>query len=505
MPLNRLKDKKLKEIFRYISDINQKAYMNIYLLSNPVLSKNPYTSNYINTYNNNYIVMPSFREVMMNLKGYYKNSFISFLEYVKRKIDWMKVRQRFQIKADTRELVIIDTFFLADRILKDGKFKELYFEGICKVLNKRNIVYAYLPVFINCASGIKLQDTLRLLVKDNIPVLTEYQLLSFSDLLRIIIFIILYPFYVLRLAYVEKEKSDISRVIKKELLNTIGHVTLHSFSRYLQGKRIASLPYNNIKLISWYENQVIDKNLYKGLRSDDSKVKIFGSQHFLWGDSIMYHQFDPSEIKHGIVPDKVLVNGNYYLFEDDRINIDIGPSFRNKKVFDYEINFNGRSDLLVALPYFQYEIINILNTIKNTVYKYGKIIIKFHPTTDIDCYRDHIPINTEISEDHIYDLFNRSKIILSIESGTLIEGIIAAIPAIVLYNPEKYSHNPLPSKGRSIVWDSANNGHDVERLIEKFNHKLDHEKDTLLKYAKIYKEMFFSEPTDEKIIDSFEL
>ena len=133
MPLNRLKDRKLKEIFRYISDINQKAYMNIYLLSNPVLSKNPYASNYINTYNNNYIVMPSFLNVMINLKGYYKNSFISFFEYVKRKIDWMKARQQFPIKTDTRELVIIDTFFLANKILKDGKFKELYFERLCKV------------------------------------------------------------------------------------------------------------------------------------------------------------------------------------------------------------------------------------------------------------------------------------------------------------------------------------------------------------------------------------
>ena len=56
MPLNRLKDRKLKEIFRYISDINQKAYMNIYLLSNQVLSKKPQTSDYINTYNNNYIL-----------------------------------------------------------------------------------------------------------------------------------------------------------------------------------------------------------------------------------------------------------------------------------------------------------------------------------------------------------------------------------------------------------------------------------------------------------------
>ena len=199
----------------------------------------------------------------------------------------MKVRQRFQIKTDTRELVIIDTFFLADRILKDGKFKELYFEGLCQVLNKRNIVYAYLPVFINCGTRLQFQDTLRLLMKNQVPVLTEYQLLSATDFLRIIGFIISYPFYVLRLAYAMKEDSNISRVIKKELLNTIGHITLHSFSRYLQGKRIASLTYNNIKLISWYENQVIDKNLYKGLRYSQSKVKIFGCQLFIWPDSIL--------------------------------------------------------------------------------------------------------------------------------------------------------------------------------------------------------------------------
>jgi len=505
VPLNRLKDRKLKEIFRYISDINQKAYMNIYLLSNPVLSKNPYTSNYINTYNNNYIVMPSFRDVMINLKGYYKNSFISFFEYVKRKIDWMKARQQFPIKTDTSELVIIDTFFLANKILKDGKFKELYFERLCKVLNKRNIVYVFLPVFINCRTRLQFQDTLRLLMKNQVPVLTEYQLLSATDFLRIIGFIIFYPFYVLRLAYAMKEDSNISRVIKKELLNTIGHITLHSFSRYLQGKRIASLTYNNIKLISWYENQAIDKNLYKGLRSNPSKVKIYGCQLFLWPDSVIYHICDPSEIEHGIVPDKVLVNGNYYLYEDERINNDVGPSIRYKKIFDYDINFSERNDLLVILPYFHYEIINILNTIKNTVYKYGKIIIKFHPTTEIDLYKDNLPINAEVSEDDIYNLFDRSKIILGIESGSLVEGVSVAIPAIILYNTKQYSHNPFPSIGKSVVWDSASNKHDVERLIEKFNHKLDHEKDKLLKYALIYKEMFFCEPTDEKIIDSFDL
>ena len=127
MPLNRLKDRKLKEIFRYISDINQKAYMNIYLLSNPVLSKNPYGSNYINTYNKNYIVMPSLKAVIKNVVRYYKDSFRSFWGYAKNKIDWMKARQGFSLDVGTNELVIIDTFFLTNKILKDGKFTELYF------------------------------------------------------------------------------------------------------------------------------------------------------------------------------------------------------------------------------------------------------------------------------------------------------------------------------------------------------------------------------------------
>ena len=137
---------------------------------------------------------------MMNLKGYYKNSFISFLEYVKRKIDWMKVRQRYPINTDTSDLVIIDTFFLANMMLKDGKFTDLYFEGLCKVLNKRNIVYAYLPVFVNCETRLQFKDSLRLLMKNAVPVLNEYQLLLTADFLRIIGFIISYPFYVLRVA-----------------------------------------------------------------------------------------------------------------------------------------------------------------------------------------------------------------------------------------------------------------------------------------------------------------
>ena len=44
MPLNRFKDNKLKEYFKYISEVNREAYRDIYLLSNQVLSKDPFSN-----------------------------------------------------------------------------------------------------------------------------------------------------------------------------------------------------------------------------------------------------------------------------------------------------------------------------------------------------------------------------------------------------------------------------------------------------------------------------
>ena len=96
---------------------------------------------------------------------------------------------------------------------------------------------------------------------------------------------------------------------------------------------------------------------------------------------------DPGEIEHGIVPDKVLVNGKYYLYKDERINNAIGPSLRYKKIFDYKINFEERNDLLVVLPYFHYEIINILDIIKNMVYNYGKITMQHRNRLSVEHLR----------------------------------------------------------------------------------------------------------------------
>ena len=505
---NRLKDKKLNEIYKYISSINQVAYKCNYLLANKVLSKQTLSKSkfYDYYFNRTSIVLPSFGQIIKTLIIYYKRSFVGYFKYVRRKIFWIRFGERFPFNTNNRQdLVLIDSFFLVKYLLKKGKFEDSYFEGLNRVLQKRNIKYAYLPVFTNYTSLTEFQDILKLLKNDNIPVLSEYQLLSSFDFFRLIIFIILYPIYVLKLSYSLQGGSYISKVFKNELLNEMGRISFFSFSRFLLGNKISLSSCNNIKLISWYENQSIDKTLYKGLRSNVSTVKIFGCQLLLWSNSNLNYICDPLEIPHGVVPDKILVNGKYYLNIDERINSQEGPSFRYKKIFNFKINFHYRTDFLVILPYFHSEIINILTVLNNIVYYSGKITVKIHPAITIDQYINYIPDNFIISNDNLYDLFKYSKIVLSTNSGSLVEAVTVGIPAIVLNNTKPYSNNPLPSIGKSIVWDYADDSYDVMQLIKKFGFRVNYEKNILIKYANIYKNMFFCEPTEQKIIESFEL
>ena len=90
-------------------------------------------------------------------------------------------------------------------------------------------------------------------------------------------------------------------------------------------------------------------------------------------------------------------------------------------------------------------------------------------------------------------------------SGSLVEAVSLCIPAIVMKNKNRYLHNPLSVIGKGIIWDSAECAADVNKLINKFQYSLNNEKEDLAKYANKYKEMFFCEPTEKKIIDAFDL
>mgnify|MGYP001568335834 CR=1 FL=1 len=501
-------DGKLKEAFDFLSLVNQKAYNSIYLLSNHILSKNPSANNFLNRFlSREKACTQNIFTVISKLLIYYLKSFVHFVIYMLFFAAFRLAGLRYSINPSLKEFILIDTFFLIDRIQKNNKFEDTYFMGLKEVLDNLGKHYAYLPVFYTTENPLRLFKIFNILKRNRVPVLTEYQLLSGMDLIKIFYFILVYPFKVLMCAKNIKEDSYLSGLLRSELAGSLRCVVFLNFSRYLQGRKIAVLPYKNIKVISWFENQTIDKNLYKGLREGRGKVKIYGSQPFVYSKSMLNVLPDENEARFGIVPDKIIVSGTYFIPRNTSLNFVVGPSFRYKKIFTTEIDARKQKDILVMMPYFVEDIENILKLLDKADLRSRFFMIKAHPSTSVKRVRKLLPVNAEVTGGDVYDLFKTAKITISSESGSMVESACLGIPVISIKNNRGLNHNPLPSYGKGVVWDEVENAEGLNDMIAKFEDTLNNEN----KYLKIktiaqeYKRMFFCEPTDENIIKAYDL
>lgn len=501
-------DEKFKKAFDFLSSLNQTAYKSVYLLSNEVLSKNPFSNNFLRKFlKRENPEPPDMFTVLSRLLIYYLKSFIYFGIYLLFFAAFHISRLKYAVKPFSKELIVIDTFFLMDKIERNGDYEDPYFIGLREILERLGKDYVYLPVFYITKNPIRLFKIFRILKKNKVPVLTEYQLLSVSDLFKVFYFILTYPTNVLIFARDIKEDSYETKLLKSELVDNLRFTTLLKFSRYLQGKKISSLTCEKIKLISWFENQTIDKNLYKGIRDGGNKVKIYGAQPFIFSKFILNILTDENEVKFGIVPDKIIANGSYFIPKDSSLNFVVGPSFRYKKLFTATLDEKNRGSLVVLLPYSVEDAENILNLLNKTNIPVQNIIVKAHPATPAEKFKSILHPNAKVAGEDVYELFKTAKIVIGAASGTLVEAASLGIPVIYIKSIQRFDYNPLPVYGKGIIWDEAANTAELEKLLIKFENTLNdmNESDRIKKIADEYKAMFFCEPTDENIIKTYEL
>jgi len=496
-----------KKVFDFLAAINQTAYKNIYLLSNEVLSKNPFSSNFLRKFlKRENPELPDTFTVFSRLLIYYLRSFIYFGIYLLSFWAFYLARFKYTVDSRQKELILIDTFFLTDRVEKNKTYEDPYFVGLKEILERLGKHYAYLPVFYTTKNPVKLFNILKILKKDKMPMLTEYQLLSGKDIVRIFFFLLRYPIEVLIFAKNIKEETYEARLLRRELIDNLSYTAFLKFSRYLQGIIISEMAYESIKVISWFENQTIDKNLYKGLREGRGKVKIYGSQPFVYPKSLLNILPDENEAKFGIVPDKIIVNGTYFIPKNTSLNFVVGPSFRYKKIFTTEIDAAKQKGILILMPYFVEDIENILKLLDKADLRSRFFMIKAHPSTPVKRFRKLLPVNAEVTGGDVYDLFKTAKITISSESGSMVESACLGIPVISIKNIRSLNHNPLPSYGKGVIWDEVENAEGLNAMISRFEGNLNNEN----KYLKIktiaqeYKRMFFCEPTDENIIKAYD-
>jgi len=509
-----MNDNNIRDIIRKASDavslINKEAYKDIFLLSNHILSRSPFNNNFLNRYLNGENVKgyPLYR-LSFRFLLYYLKSFFHFMMYLFKFLEHYLSSFRFSPSAGYKDIIIIDIVFIMEEIRREGRFRDSFFCELREALERRNKHYVYLPSFYSTSyhkKPFELYRVLKILKKEKVPVITEYQLLKFPDILKILQFIITYPLHIFKLISMLKADTYEVRLLKYELLDTLDQVTFYNFSRYLTGKRVVQLPYKNFKVISWYENQPLHKNLYKGLRSGTSKVEIYGAQLFIRSTNLLYMEPDKNEKVFGILPDWIIANGPFYIPKDSKLNYKKGPSLRSSNIFHTTITRENQKNILVLLPFFNDDAENILRILSDANLSSRNILLKAHPAIPLYRYRQRVPSYVTVTDENIYQLFQSAKIVISVSSGILLEASSLGIPVISVKNNKRFDfYNPLPDDGRGIIWEEAKNSEELTHQVNRFDHIFKENPEEINKIANRYKEMFFCEVTDENISKAFDL
>ena len=237
-------------------------------------------------------------------------------------------------------------------------------------------------------------------------------------------------------------------------------------------------------------------------------MRIIGAQLYIWAEELLNIHPDENERIFGVVPDKILVNGPYYLPEKSRLNYSVGPALRYRYLFDVIALRSNRKQKLVILPYFDHEIRMILHMIgKAAKEKSSEIIfhIKFHPVTNIRRYEGLIPAGAVVTEEDLSRLFMDTEVVIGAASGAFAEAIALGIPAIIIKNKRQYQFSYLPDLGKGVVWDMVESESEFIRLLNRFETQDPVLNAGIASISKQYRKMLFCEPTEERIEKAFEI
>ena len=494
----------IEKLYDYLSLKSKEAYKDKLLISNVVLSKQETRGRVFETYLAGETPLPtSFYLFTKKIIVYLIKNSISFVLCLIAALFHRFSGQKFRIE-DGVDYVLLDTFFIIDLILNEGKFKDTYFPGLPEYLSDKNIDYVYVPKWFGFNHPLKLLRIFKIFKKNHTPVLTHFQVLTLTDYLDTVRFIFLYPFSIFRFSR-KLASSYEDKVLCGGLWSAFDDVAYESHMRYLFARRLTTLKFSKIKCISWYENLGADKNFYRGLRGFSGKTEIIGAQLYLRPHTVMNIFPDQNDIPFNLMPDKILVNGPGFYYDLDQVKVGVGPALRYNHLFKdgQEESLSGEI-VLVVLPYWDHLARDILGIIRDVDWP-KPVKIKFHPTMNWKNYKEMIPKKFTVTSESIQTLLSQAFIVVGNSTGAIVEALALGIPVISVNKASSINHDFMPEIGKGIIWDRAENAEGVRKLIAQFKNTMGKNSTQLKEEGVRIRSFCFSEPTDELIGQAFEL
>jgi hypothetical protein len=502
-------EERLGEARGVLSAALEAAYHDEFLLSNQVLGRSPFSNDYLELFLSGEEKSASPLLIARSLLLYYAKSSIHYALYLVKKALHAISGQRAKTFESGKDAVLVDVVFLVDSIRAAGRFDERYFfPGLSAFLKDNNIRYAYLPFFYSGSyqrKPFELFKVFRILKAQDEPVLTEFQLLNIIDILRISLFILAYPFHVLRFRKTLGAATFGNRILRYELVRALDHVTFYSYIRYLVGRRIAALPFSSLKVISWYENQPMNKNLYKGLRSGAGSVAVYGAQ--LFPHSLDYHYMmpDANERSYGLSPDVVVVGGSRYIHDDGAVPYRVGPSLRNARLFAQTSpkTKTPDKDIVVFLHLFREDTTHLLRLLRDPALEEFKFLLKPHPGLPIDGLGSLVPGNCRITDEDLYTLLGHACVAIGGGSGSLVESVALGVPVICVKSKRRFDYNRgFFDAGEGVIWSEVATAGELQKELGRIG--MMSGSAAIAELAAGYRNRCFVEPTDEAIRKAFD-
>jgi len=496
--LNETYVKKKDVFYQYINSIKSRAIVDVHTIINATLIKNPYLSEFPKKF-----FLEDFKKKII-IYQFIKSALIFYIRQTYFLVSYFIAFLLFKIyykkdKVTIKNHIAIDVFFVIDNIIEDNKFNENYFRGLYDVLEKYNQEYVYLPRLYGISKNpFKLIKFFKIINEDSRDFIFEFELLSCKDYFLIIYIILTYPFKTLRLLQTEKSNED--TLFNNELIKDIGSVSFDAISRYLFGKNIAHLGCIN-RIYSWNEFQVLERSFNYGIRSENKDILLIGCQFYLNYETYFSSYLDYVDIMQNTFYNAVLVNGKYYLKDESEILYKNGVSLRYKDIFSKKIIMAGKKIVLLG-SYLEHDTIYMLQSAGG----FDEVLFKNHPAVKINNIKSEINTNVKLTDDNIYKLFEDASIVVCTGfSGVSLEAVAFGTSVIIIASQDNITTNPLVDYGKGKIWDIAFSKDDVKKL---YNNLIEYRKNNIEEIQKIavwYKDNFFIEPTEDNIIQAFEL
>ncbi len=503
MEINFLKNIDLIYISEYLDNIKKNAYKDVAHIQNNVLNKSPYTSNFIEKciFRERPIKINIFFKIKNILYFYFKNIlyfFVYVVNFTIFKFLWKKKKNTFD-----KGIYIVDIFFIVEKIINNGEFKDNFFYGLYEILDKYNKEFAFLPRLHGVEKNpIKFVQFIRVINKDiSNKYIFEYELLSCFDLVKIFIFIIKYP--IKQFSLIQKERQSLDVIFNYEIFNSLPNTTFDAYIRYIVGKKLSTILPDKSIILSWQEFQNIERTFYRAINESENGVCVYGCELLVKYNAYMSMHITDVDVELLVTPYKVLLNGKYNYSTSSLQKFSSGVSLRYGEIFNYHSHDNCNNFSFLALLGYDVKLSQKLLKIVNGI---DTLKIKLHPTTNESQFYLYNNKKWVYAYGGLYDITQEAKLVFTtVMSGTSLEVVSCGIPVVIVKHSKELDVSPLLEFGKGKIWDFASNQNE---LIIKSNALLEYKKNNLHDFYSIsrwYRDNFFIKPTEKNIVDAFNI